>query len=115
MCNCYSRKGKLEQELKLLANTLGSRGCPAQGAYPRTGRSGALNGSFRDMRMIDNIDELQQCITINALHRLHDRLVVELNQWRGRELIRDEYGQPVPLPEPPLPATDNIFPYYLAS
>ena len=111
VCNYLSHaKGKLEQELKLLTKHPWLAGCPARVLIP------ALADQehwiiLRDiLRMIDNIDELQQCITINALHRLHDRLVVELNQWRGRELVRDEYGQPVPLPEPPLPATDNIFP-----
>ena len=60
--------------------------------------------------MLDNISALQQCASINALNRLHDRLVVDLNQRRGRELIRDERGQTKSLPRPPIPEGENIEP-----
>lgn len=111
VCNHLSHaKGDPGTDLKLLTKHPWLASCPARSLIPLlSDREQWI--VFRDiLRMIDDIDELQRCTTINALTRLHDRLVVELNQWRGRELIRDERGQPVSLPEPPLPATDNIVP-----
>lgn len=103
-------KGELGAELRLLTKHPWLASCPARALIPLLSNQEHWT-TFRDiLRMTDDITELQQCITTNALNCLHDRLVVELNQWRGRELIRDEYGQPVALPEPPLPATDNIIP-----
>lgn len=109
VCNYLSHaQGELGQELKLLIKHPWLAGCPVRALIPLLSNQEHWT-TFRDiLRMTDDITELQHCTTINAINRLHDRLVVELNQWRGRELIRDEYGQPVPLPEPPLPATDNI-------
>ena len=111
VCNYLSHaKGELGVDLHLLTKHLWLASCPARALIPLlSNREHWI--IFRDiLRMTDDITELQQCTTVNALNRLHDRLVVELNQWRGRELIRDEYGQPVPFPEPPLPETDNIIP-----
>lgn len=111
VCNYLSHsRGELGYELKLLMKHPWLASCPARKLIPLLSNSEHWT-IFRDiLRMTDDINELQQCTTINALNRLHDRLVVELNQRRGRDLVRDEYGQPVPLPEPPLPATDNIIP-----
>ena len=111
VCNYLSHsRGELGYELPLLMKHPWLAGCPARALIPLLSNQ-EHRVIFRDtLRMIDDITELQQCTTANALNRLHDRLVVELNQWRGRELIRNEYGQPVPLPEPPLAATDNIIP-----
>jgi hypothetical protein len=111
VCNYLSHsRGELGYQLKLLMKHPWLASCPARALIPLL-----VGGEhwiiFRDiLRMTDDINELQQCTTINSLNRLHDRLVVELNQRRSRELIRDEYGEPVPLPEPPLPATENIIP-----
>lgn len=111
VCNYLSHaKGELGADLKLLTKHPWLASCPARALIPLLSNQEHWI-TFRDiLRMTDDIIELQQCTTANALHRLHDRLVVEFNQWRGRKLIRDECGQPVPLPEPPLPATDNIIP-----
>ena len=111
VCNYLSHApGELGAELQLLTKHPWLASCPARALIPLlSNREHWI--TFRDiLRMTDDITELQQCTTTNALNRLHDRLVVELNQWRRRELIRDEGGQPVPLPEPPLPATDTIIP-----
>ncbi|MDA8655975.1 PcfJ domain-containing protein [Luminiphilus sp.] len=111
VCNYLSHaKGDFGQDLKFLTKHPWLASCPARALIT------LLSDQehwiiFRDiLRMTDDITELQQCATIKALNRLHDRLVVELNQWRRRELIRNEYGQPVSLPQPPLPATVNIIP-----
>ena len=111
VCNYLSHAtGELDAELHLLTKHPWLASCPARALIPLLSDQEHWI-TFRDiLRMTDDITELQQCTTINALNRLHDRLVVELNQRRGRDLVRDEYGQPVPLPEPPLPATDNIIP-----
>jgi len=111
VCNYLSHsRGDLESELKLLMKHSWLPGCPARALIPLLSEREHWI-IFRDiLRMIDDINELQQCTTINALNRLHDRLVIELNQWRRRELIRDDSGQPLPLPLPPLPATENIVP-----
>lgn len=111
ICNYLSHAtGELGADLQLLNKHPWLASCPARALIPLLTHQEHWI-TFRDiLRMTDDITELQQCTTTNALNRLHDRLVVELNQWRGRKLIRDEYGQPVPLPEPPLPATDNIIP-----
>ena len=111
VCNYLSHAtGELGAELHLLTKHPWLASCPARALIPLLSNREHWT-AFRDiLRMTDDITELQQCTTTNALNRLHDRLVVELNQWRGRELIRDENGQPVALPEPPLPATDNIIP-----
>ena len=103
-------QGELGQELKLLTKHPWLAGCPARALIPLLSEQEHWI-IFRDiLRMLDNISALQQCASINALNRLHDHLVVDLNQRRGRELIRDERGQPKSLPRPPIPAGENIEP-----
>ena len=103
-------KGELGADLQLLTKHPWLASCPARALIPLLSNQEHWI-IFRDiLRMTDDITELQQCTTINAINRLHDRQVVDLNQRRGRELIRDGHGQPVPLPEPPLPATGTIIP-----
>ena len=111
VCNYLSHaKGDLWQDLKLLMKHSWLAGCPARVLIPLLSQQEHWI-IFRDiLRMLDNISALQQCTSINALNRLHDRLVVDLNQRRGRELIRDERGQPKSLPTPPIPAGENIEP-----
>ena len=62
------------------------------------------------LRMLEDISALQRCKTVAALERLHDRLVVNLNDGRSKELIRDERGHPLSIPTPPLAATEHILP-----
>lgn len=111
VCNYLSHaKGDLGHDLKLLTKHPWLAGCPARALIPLLSEQEHWI-IFRDiLRMLDNISALQQCASINALNRLHDRLVVDLNQRRGRELIRDECGQPKSLPRPPIPAGENIEP-----
>ena len=111
VCNYLSHtRGALEQDLKLLTKHPWLAACPARALIPLLSEQEHWI-MFRDiLRMLDNISALQQCTSINALNRLHDRLVVDLNQRGGRELIRDERGQPKSLPRPPIPAGENIVP-----
>ena len=109
VCNHLSHaKGELGQDLKLLTKYPWLAGCPARALIPLLSEQEHWI-IFRDiLRMLDNISALQQCTSVSAINRLHDRLVVDLNQRRGRELIRDERGQPKSLPRPPIPAGENI-------
>ena len=114
VCNYLSHApGELGAELQLLTKHPWLASCPARALIPLlSNREHWI--TFRDiLRMLDNISALQQCASINALNRLHDRLVVDLNQRRGRELIRDERGQPKSLPRPPIPAEKILNPLTL--
>jgi len=67
---------------------------------------------FNDtLRMLNDLDALRRCTTRDALMRLHDRLVEQLNNRRMTEaLIRDRYGNVAAVPEPPLPGNGQITP-----
>ena len=62
------------------------------------------------LRMIEDISQLQNCETTASLQRLHDNLVVELNETRGTKLIRDHTGNPKPIPSAPLRSAYSIEP-----
>lgn len=62
------------------------------------------------LRMIEDVSQLQNCATTAALQRLHDNLVEELNESRGTKLIRDQMGNPKPIPPPPLQSAYSIEP-----
>ena len=111
VCNYLSHaKGGLGRDLQLLTKHPWPASCPARALMPILSEQEHWI-IFRDiLRMLDNISALQQCTSITALNRLHDRLVVDLKQRRGRELIRDERGQPKSLPRPLIPAVENIEP-----
>ncbi len=62
------------------------------------------------LRMVEDISQLQNCETTTSLHRLHDNLVEELNESRGTKLIRDNMGNPKPIPPAPLQSAYSIEP-----
>ena len=62
------------------------------------------------LRMIEDVSQLQNCATTDALQRLHDNLVEELNESRGTKLIRDHMGNPKPIPPAPLQSAYSIEP-----
>ena len=62
------------------------------------------------LRMIENVFQLQHCATTASLQRLHDNLVDELNESRGAKLIRDQMGNPKPIPPAPLQSAYSIEP-----
>ena len=62
------------------------------------------------LRMIEDISQLQNCVTPASLQRLHDNLVDELNESRGTKLIRDPMGNPKPIPPAPLQSAYSIEP-----
>ena len=84
--------------------------------HPVKALIGHLNRSeilryFQDvLRMLDNIESLYRCRTINSLERLHDRLVARINADQGFNFIRDEYGDVRSLPPPPLSGSNLITP-----
>ena len=111
VCNYLSHaEGDLGRDLKLLTKYPWLASCPARALIRHLFDQEHWIIFCDILRMVDDIHELRQCTTINALNRLHDRQVADLNEKLGRELIRDEHGRPKPLPEPVLPATDNIVP-----
>ena len=111
VCNYLSHQKEISaDDIQLLLRQPWLANCPARSLIPALRNRGHLRIFSDVLRMLENISALQQCKTVVALERLHDRLVVELNESRGKQLIRDEHGQPLPIPAPPLAATETIHP-----
>lgn len=111
VCNYLSHQKEISaDDIQLLLRQPWLANCPARSLIPALRDRGRLRIFSDVLRMLENISVLQQCKTVVALERLHDRLVVELNESRGKQLIRDELGQPLPIPTPPLAATETIHP-----
>lgn len=111
VCNYLSHQPVIcVEDVQLLLRHPWIANCPARPLIPKLRDRGVRRTFIDVLRMLENISALQQCKTVVALERLHDRLVVDLNDGRGKDLIRDEHGQPLPLPAPPLEATDKIKP-----
>ena len=111
VCNYLShQKELLADDIQLLLRQPWLANYPARSLITALRDRGHLRIFSDVLRMLENISVLQQCKTVVALERLHDRLVVELNESRGKQLIRDELGQPLPIPTPPLSATETIHP-----
>ena len=97
-------------DIQLLLRQPWLANCSARSLIPVL-RDQGYRRIFSDvLRMLEDISALQQCKTVVALERLHDRLVVNLNDGRSKELIRDERGHPLSIPTPPLAATEHILP-----
>ena len=111
VCNYLSHQKVISaDDIQLLLRQPWLANCPARSLIPVL-RDQGYRRIFSDvLRMLEDISALQQCKTVAALERLHDRLVVNLNDGRSKELIRDERGHPLSIPTPPLAATEHILP-----
>ena len=111
VCNYLSHEKVIStDDIQLLLRQPWLANCPARSLIPVL-RDRGHRRIFSDvLRMLENISALQQCKTLAALERLHDRLVVDLNGGRSKELMRDEHGHLLPIPTPPLTATETILP-----
>ncbi|EED36846.1 conserved hypothetical protein [Luminiphilus syltensis NOR5-1B] len=71
-----------------------------------------IRRNFNDtIALLDDLEPLKRCKSLDEVSRLHERLVEALNRQPDLKLLRrDEKGNALPLPEAPIHGTDAIVP-----
>jgi hypothetical protein len=85
--------------------------CPARALIPELLDQQTRRWLDDSIQMLEDIEPVRQCVSSVSLNRLHARLINQVNRDRDNRFFRrNDSGALIPLPVPPIPASDKIFP-----